>query len=1102
LAIHGSNLIVAGSSLTALDLTTALPTSWNPNVTGGGVNALSISGNTLYIGGDFTSIGGQSRNRIGAVDLTTGACLAWNPGSSGGVTELLEYSGTVYAAGGFTTIGGEPRQGLAALNATTGLATAWNPNPNGMVNTMVINAGTMYVGGEFTAIGGQSRNYIGSVDLSTGSATTWNPNASSAVQTLVMDARGLFTGGSFRSIGGYTRHNLAAIDMATGRATTWNPDVDDWVYAIQLDGNNAYIGGSFTVVGGQSRNHLAVVDLTTGTASSFNPDVNEQVRTLTIGDNTLFLGGDFTTVSGQTRNRIAAVNKITGALTSWDPNANGNVYTLSHQAGLLYTGGAFTNIGGQNRNRIAALNTTTGLATAWNPDAGSTVYTMLIVGSYAFVGGSFTTIGGQSRNRLADVVLSTGQVGGWNPDANNQVRIIMRSGGVIYAGGYFTTINGQSRKNLAAIDISTGTPVNWNPYSGSQVLSMVMGDASIYVGGYFWDMNLMYSNGIASIPFNTVSWSGGNGGSWSAADNWSPGFLPSSRLDINIMSGYPLLNFDYTVPSGRTISISGSGGLVVSENNTLTVNGTANFGGKSLTLRSSSSGTASIGNSTGTFTGASNVTVERYIPAGRKWRLLCAPLKGTSQNSIFRNWQNNDQPNGATGVEIWGPGGNADPSIYNNGLALGGAASMRSYVGGWQSVTNTHTSVLFDGTTNYGYALFQTGPYNNGSTAYIGSNGNLPAAVATTLSATGTLITGTHTRNLTATAPGDFFLIGNPYASSVNPASFATVSGNRTNLDKYLYFWDARPGGSFGLGRYVSYDADAGEYSNFGTGTGYPDHLTQIQSGQAFFVRATAAGAASIRFMESSKGTRVSHDMMGNAKAPPSLRLQLWQDSVNLDGAVAYFHAGASKGLDWMDGVKMMNGSDNLGFRRSGSTLVFEYHPLPTGSDTLFVHLGQMRKGAFRLRFEGRQLELPKGMTMRLIDRVSGASKELEPANSGWYDFSVTGDPAAETDRLMIVFSNAITQGHATDEATLPNMIKVFPNPVTGKKVSVRLSSVRMPRTLQLMDPLGRKIRDWRISEAHTGTLDIDVSGLAKGVYHLIATDQEGRQSTIEMLRQ
>ncbi len=110
-----------------------------------------VSGPTVYAGGDFDHIGGQDRNHIAAIDATTGAATSWNPDPNGIGTrpaEPLAVSGsTVYVGGGFTSIGGQPRNRIAALDATTGAATSWNPNANLGVSALVVSGSTVYVGG-------------------------------------------------------------------------------------------------------------------------------------------------------------------------------------------------------------------------------------------------------------------------------------------------------------------------------------------------------------------------------------------------------------------------------------------------------------------------------------------------------------------------------------------------------------------------------------------------------------------------------------------------------------------------------------------------------------------------------------------------------------------------------------------------------------------------------------------------------------------------------------------------------------------------------------------------------------------------------------------
>ena len=61
------------------------PPTWNPGANGSVERHWLVNGSTVYAGGTFTSIGGQSRNRIAALDATTGLATAWNPAANGRV---------------------------------------------------------------------------------------------------------------------------------------------------------------------------------------------------------------------------------------------------------------------------------------------------------------------------------------------------------------------------------------------------------------------------------------------------------------------------------------------------------------------------------------------------------------------------------------------------------------------------------------------------------------------------------------------------------------------------------------------------------------------------------------------------------------------------------------------------------------------------------------------------------------------------------------------------------------------------------------------------------------------------------------------------------
>lgn len=87
--------------IASIDGATGLPTDWNPNASGE-VNALALSGLTLYVGGAFTAIGDSNRSRIAALHTTTGKAAGWNPNlvtNTGAVVNALAISGSVVYVG-------------------------------------------------------------------------------------------------------------------------------------------------------------------------------------------------------------------------------------------------------------------------------------------------------------------------------------------------------------------------------------------------------------------------------------------------------------------------------------------------------------------------------------------------------------------------------------------------------------------------------------------------------------------------------------------------------------------------------------------------------------------------------------------------------------------------------------------------------------------------------------------------------------------------------------------------------------------------------------------------------------------------------------------
>jgi len=261
--------------LAKLDAATGEATAWDPVVLGRasvGVFSLLASGaNSLFVGGNFTNVASTTRNSLALLGRSLGNVQSWNPNpgistanQSPSINALVLSGNTLYAGGDFTTNGGQPRLRLAALDANTGNAlAAFNPGVSNAVAALALAGNTLYAGGAFTNIGGQVRGRIAAVDATTGVPTTWNPDAApptaaTRVNALVAANNSVYAGGTFTSIGGAFRNRAAGLRVSDGQSHDWNPDANAPVRVLFRTADAIYMGGEFTTLGGQRNNYFAV----------------------------------------------------------------------------------------------------------------------------------------------------------------------------------------------------------------------------------------------------------------------------------------------------------------------------------------------------------------------------------------------------------------------------------------------------------------------------------------------------------------------------------------------------------------------------------------------------------------------------------------------------------------------------------------------------------------------------------------------------------------------------------------------------------------------------------------------------------------------------
>lgn len=490
------------SPLAALDTTATSAgnylISWEPEIDNI-VLGMALSGTTLYVGGQFTAFNSvtlpaQARNHIAAINTTqiagsyTSWLTAWNPNPNGSYIVDIACSGSlVYAAGSFTTIGGQTRGGVAALDAATGAASAvWDPRTSGggVVGTCV-NPTTkgVYIGGAFTSgVNVFNRNFLAGFDSATGLILpNWDPNMTGSIVRAIAVSNGtVYVGGNFTSVNGGARANLAALSATDGQALPLTMNVSGGeVFSLALSQTTLYAGGSFTA----PQTRLARFNRSDGVVdATWHPDPGNIVRALALSGSTLYAGGDFSggasigQVTPVQRDYIAAVytsGTHSGDATAWAPPSSDSVVTsMALNGTILYVGGYFTTIDSQDMHYVGALNTGATLpgdyARPWDPDANAEVHCLSYANGKLYVGGNFTTIdGGKAIPYLAKLDTKTSTAGSiadgtWVPTPQNLVLSVMASGNLVFAGGAFTTMSGLDWFTcMAAIDSATGLPFGY-----------------------------------------------------------------------------------------------------------------------------------------------------------------------------------------------------------------------------------------------------------------------------------------------------------------------------------------------------------------------------------------------------------------------------------------------------------------------------------------------------------------------------------------------------------------------------------------------------------------------------------------------------------------
>lgn len=330
---------------------------WGVN---GRVYSIVQTPDVIYLGGKFTAAvhptsgATVARTNVVALSATTGAPLSFAPNPNKEVHDLaLSPDGSVlYLGGDFSKLGATARKKVAAVNATTGAVTAWNPGVDLRVEAVATLGDRVYLGGKFTTVAGQLRTRLAAVSASTGALDpVWAPSADEAVHDIkITPDNRVLAGGLFTSINGspgIQQRRLVALDPDTAALLPWEDHPQYEVFDIAISDSQV-----FTAAGGAG-GHAMAYKLSTG-EEQWVKFADGNLQGAAYQNGVAYFGGHFDTWEGDLAKKVVALDPLSGYRFTWDVKANTalGVWSMHSDGQRLALGGDFTKINTQAVNRF------------------------------------------------------------------------------------------------------------------------------------------------------------------------------------------------------------------------------------------------------------------------------------------------------------------------------------------------------------------------------------------------------------------------------------------------------------------------------------------------------------------------------------------------------------------------------------------------------------------------------------------------------------------------------------------------------------------------------------------------------------------------------
>ncbi len=580
----------------------------------------------------------------------------------------------------------------------------------------------------------------------------------------------------------------------------------------------------------------------------------------------------------------------------------------------------------------------------------------------------------------------------------------------------------------AAIEVYGGQILNLNGHT------ITADNIDAYSGG-------SYLIGSATSGIVIIGTNRGNGAV--AMDQTSTASATLGRLSI-----YGANGFIQSLNLRSNINIASTGYVSAADHNSVNANG------YKLTLKSDASGTARIAPITNSGSIIGNITIERYIPGQRGYRLLGQPYT-----------TNIDLSQLSASFDITG--------ITGGSTCVGTNPSVFSYTPG----TSPSYTGITTGTGAFPSAYNTAGTFSNGILAFIrgakGEDCNMrtiapPSNV--TAATTGTVNKG----SITEVVPANGWnIIANPYPSQV----LLTGVSNIGSIDAIVA---VNPAGQF-----INTHTNGTQYFTTSSSAILPIN-------GAVLMHNNTGSAVTLTFHETDKvSTAPNVSVFKTTSIYPTLELSIYNGSSMWDNWRMILAPNTSNlAGDNGDLEKLSNAQfDIYSLSADNQHMNQDARDADSIADGAILPLGIRSEVAATYILNVSGYSLPANKTVYLHDKYTNTYTLLNNGTS--YTFTVYANAASQGENRLELLFNNISTGVNNVVSTQSN-IQVTPNPAANNITLSYPAIFAGDKEISIMNAIGQAVRTVMSSDR---IVNMNISGLANGMY-LIKTSANGNTAT------